>query len=306
MKEEVKASDKTERKNTIVNHLEMVESLKENWEKSENDFIGSIRSFEGYKEENLERIGQIERIAQHQLGKNPVEYYRKMESLRNEKGILAKETREKMARSKIEFEKLRQQYHLSLDKSGEVMKIFSQKWAAQHVQTTQLVQSEILVTPGEESQKFYKLAAEFLRKAEENAKADIPKFEAQSNHHGYAFDLRVEWRTIDSKLYHDIFELEINKRSAGMQYDKKISNLKADGAKQAEIETLEKEKSDGMKKLDDDIQKLYKERGITREKLDEVTAKMDAIWLKIDGSQDSPQNSQPSQSQSGEYIHSNN
>lgn len=99
-----------------------------------------------------------------------------------------------MARSKIEFEKLRQQYHLSLDKSGEVMKIFSQKWAAQHVQTTQLVQSEISVTPGEGSQKFYKLAAKFLRKAEANAKADVPKFEAQSNRHRYAFDLRMEWR----------------------------------------------------------------------------------------------------------------
>lgn len=77
-----------------------------------------------------------------------------------------------------------------------------------------------------------------------------------------------------------------------MQYDEEISSLKVDNTKQVEIEKLEKEKSEQMKKLADDIQKLYKERGITREKLDEVTAKMDEIWLKIDGSQDSPQDSQ--------------
>lgn len=293
-----------DRKAAIENHAEILSELKDNWDETELNSDTEIMRMKSSLEQTNNDYDRVEKIALRQLANKPEELEKNLKNVKNNKEARAKETTENIAKAQADLEKIKLEFHQSLDKMAETTQILINPCSKAlpegpllHASASQPAQIAVPII-SEETQKFYDLADGLLKKAKENAIKSKPDVDAQVNHAIYVLDIGVEWRSLDFTLSKKEQRLRIDRRVIELRHHSELSSLRVNKAEQAKIETQEKKRDDELKQHDNKISDLQLEREQAEQKHNDILSKLDAEGLKVGYHRDAA-----SQSQSNKFYH---
>ena len=260
--------------------------MKDNWDEAKLDSTRGVIKIKSSLDQMNQGYDQIEKIARHQLANRAEDLGKNLENLNKAKETRAKETTENIAKTQADLEKIKLEFHQSLDRMAETTQILinpnSKTLLVGPLLHTSASQPARISVPtiSEETQKFYDLADGLLKKAKENAIKNKLSVDAQVNHAIYVLDLGVEWRSLDFTLSKKEQRLRIDKRVTELRHHSELSSLRVDKAEQAKIETQEKKRDDELKQYDNKISDLQLEREQAEEKHNEILSKLDTTVME--------------------------
>ena len=115
-------SDK-DRKAAIENHAEILSNLKDNWDEIELDSTTEIIKMKSSLDQVNKGYDQVEKIARHQLANRAEDLGKNLENLSKGKETRAKEAAENIAKAQADLEKIKLEFHQSLDRMAETTQI---------------------------------------------------------------------------------------------------------------------------------------------------------------------------------------